>query len=339
MARCLANDSELKIAGDYMLDMAVFLGDPLAAMWVSFLNLQKSGNGHRFRSSVKARKVLAAFSQREDDWRAMVLEAQQRQLERNDDSALALLEKALALTKVGKRTQRLNEEEPQGKPWSLHGVDLPWKALHSLASQFQLEDVKEKAFLIGSEDFDDPDAWVHRFHAWANVLNRDHVEYPHEENPEMYSAESLKMKRKVASSARLETDDAAYAAFEVAMHHIRQDGWDDGINQGEKDHLDLQHTQAFDWIDVASRLGRSARSRYSFVLYAALRLRACGLVKEGRALLEGVPKDLMTNCENDKATVQYLKENQGYLTSWEQSRSIIPLSDKVLESIRDVITP
>lgn len=339
MARCLATDPEFKIVGDYMLDMAVFLGDPLAAMWVSFLNLQKSGNAHRFRSSVEARKVLAEFSKQDDDWRAMVLEAQQRQFERKDDSALALLERALARTKAGKRTRDLDEEEPQGEPWSLYGVDLPWKALHNFATMYQLEDVKEKALLIGLEDFDDPDAWVIRFSAWANFLNKNNEVYPNEENPEVYSAESLEIKRKVASSANLKTEHAAYAAFEVAMHHIRQDGWDEGVNQGKKEPPDLRRTQAFDWMDVASNLGRSARSRSSFILYAALRLRACGLVKEGKALLEGVSEDLMTNCQNDNTMEQYLRITQGYLKSWDQQKSQIPLSKEVLDSIRDVITP
>lgn len=297
--------------GDHLLDLAVYLEDPLAAMWVCFLNLHNKTNRQRFRSSTHARASLAQLSEQGSDWRAMILEAQQRLFERKSEHepAMTLLEQAIERTKPGDRPAELDREEPVGAPWSLNVVDMPWKALYTTALQRNLKEVAKRAILIGSDKFDDPEAWAKRVEDGGD----------NETRPD--SRQWLDLKSKIAMSVIPETEETAEAAWKVGLDHLEKERWLSAqAHEKRKTSRDLEGSQGFDWINVASQLCHVAKSRYNVVLYAAVLLREWGLIKEGKALLDEIKLVLATEYDEDQQAEEYLKQLETYLDQWDPNQ-------------------
>lgn len=318
------NDPEWTTVGNYMLDLAVYWEDPLAAMWVCSLNLRNKGRGRRFRSSDEARKLVGQLSEQRSDWRAIVLEAQQRLFERKHESkvALDLLEQILDETKAGKRSAELDEEEPNGAPWTLNMVDMPWKAMYDIAIQQNLDEKVRYAVLNGSDIFDDPEAWAIR------------VEREIDDKFPVNSSEWLNMKSKVATSGNSDSRQSAEAAFEIAMYHLKKEKWYPiQANAKRKVGHDFKGSQAFDWLEVASELFVSAGLRYNVALFAAVLLREWGLISQGKAILDEIKRVLETEYNDNELS----KHAVGFLGQWDPNRpnlGSIPSSSAILNAFR-----
>jgi hypothetical protein len=243
--------------GVYLLEAAVHLGDPVAALHLCALENRKA----KYKNTIpqKARDTVEDLAYQGHDWRALAIRAEYLMSFKNRPTKL---EEASELAKLLVETTEPNPNSPDEGPAEIPLIE-PWRVLWNVARVNNDPTAQVRAVQMGAAQYHNPEA------CWWLANSKD---------VQVYSERWVDLMTQAAMGGQNR------ACYDLGIYWLEEKGWypcPTGLAQRRsKISFQADSSVGFDWLEVAA-VGRSPPLAAELFLGMALVFRENNCPKVG----------------------------------------------------------